>query len=198
MSANTPAAPAQIAPLPQPPTLADPENFDSRGDEFLGAIPGFQSQANALAQNVSHNAGVAHQAAQTSTGAAVTATQQADAAMGYRNTAQNSAGVATAARDDAAASALQASKLNLGPKPAPPTTDNQGQALLAGATYYDTTLGKWRVWTGTAWGDGISTIAGVSSLNGQTGEVLLSAQDVGAVPEVSFLARIQAAALSFS
>ena len=76
-------------------------------------------------------------------------------------------------RTAAAASAVQASKLNLGNKASAPTLDNQGAALLAGATYYDTTLNKWRVWTGAAWGDGISAIAGVASVNGMTGNVVL-------------------------
>lgn len=82
---------------------------------------------------------------------------------------------ATSAND----SAVAASKLNLGNKATPPTVDNQGAALLAGATYYDTTLNKWRVWTGTEWGDGISALAGVSSINGQTGDVVLSLVSVG-------------------
>jgi hypothetical protein len=69
---------------------------------------------------------------------------------------------------------LRAAKFNLGNKATPPTRDNQGEALLAGATYYDTALNKWRVWTGSAWGDGISSIAGVASINGQTGDVTLS------------------------
>ena len=77
-------------------------------------------------------------------------------------------------RTAAAASAVQASKLNLGNKASAPTLDNQGAALLAGATYYDTTLNKWRVWTGVAWGDGISAIAGVASVNGMTGNVSLA------------------------
>ena len=76
-------------------------------------------------------------------------------------------------RTAAADSAVQASKLNLGNKSTPPTLDNQGEALLAGSTYYDTTLGKWRVWTGAAWGDGISTVAGVSSIDGQSGPLTL-------------------------
>lgn len=87
-----------------------------------------------------------------------------------------SAGSATNASDSATtseASRIAASKLNLGNKTSAPTLDNQGAALLAGATYYDTVLNKWRVWTGTAWGDGISAVAGVSSVNGLTGNVTL-------------------------
>ena len=71
------------------------------------------------------------------------------------------------------ASRIAASKLNLGAKAAPPALDNQGAALTAGTTYYDTTLDKWRVWTGTAWGEGVSAVAGVSSINGLTGDVVL-------------------------
>ena len=73
----------------------------------------------------------------------------------------------------AQSSMVAASKLNLGNKASAPALDNQGAALLAGATYYDTTLDKWRVWTGIAWGDGISAVAGVASVNGMTGNVVL-------------------------
>lgn len=38
----------QISVLPTPPTTADPANFDSRADAFLGALPTFQSEANLL------------------------------------------------------------------------------------------------------------------------------------------------------
>lgn len=82
-------------------------------------------------------------------------------------------------RNAAEASAVQASKLNLGNKASAPALDNQGDALLAGATYYDTVINKWRVWTGVAWGDGISAVAGVSSLNGLTGDVSGIATDAG-------------------
>lgn len=70
-------------------------------------------------------------------------------------------------------SRIAASKLNLGSKAAPPALDNQGAALTAGTTYYDTTLDRWRVWTGVAWGEGVSAVAGVSSINGLTGDVVL-------------------------
>lgn len=92
-------------------------------------------------------------------------------------------------RTAAAASAVQASKLNLGSKSSPPTLDNQGAALLGGAIYYDTALNKWRVWTGVAWGDGISAVAGVSSLNGLTG-------DVAGIATVAGLATKQATLVS--
>lgn len=150
------------------------------------ATPGlFVAEINALADNVAHNAQEAEHAATTSRDAANTATTQADAALGYRNAAQAAAATATTKAGEASASAIAASQLNLGDKASPPTTDNQGQPLRAGATYYDTTLGKWRVWTGTGWGDGISALAGVSSLNGLTGALNLTTLDAYGITDAA-------------
>lgn len=169
-----PTSPTPITALPTPPSRSDPANFAARGDAFLGALPTFATEANAIATNAYSNALETVNNANTASSAASTATAQADAAMGYRNTAQTAATTATTKANEASASAIAAGQLNLGDKASPPTVDNQGQALRAGATYYDTTLGKWRVWTGAAWGDGISAVAGVSSLNGLTGALNLS------------------------
>lgn len=185
---------AQLTQIPPFPALSDRAAgvYNSKAYAFgvhMGgtdaATPGpFVAEINNLAQNVVHNAQEAESAAIASSDAAAAAamaageaTAQADAAMGYRNAAQAGATTAATKASEAEASAVAASKLNLGDKAAPPTTDNQGQPLRAGATYYDTTLGKWRVWTGAAWGDGISTVAGVSSLNGLTGALNLTTLD---------------------
>lgn len=39
----------------------------------------------------------------------------------------------------------------LGPKAVAPTLDNDGNALLLGAAYFDTAIGELRIWSGTAW-----------------------------------------------
>lgn len=75
MADATPLSPVLTDPLPVPPTLADPANFDARGDGFVSALQGFQEQSNAQAQNVAHNAAVAYDAA-------TNAQQQAEDAMG--------------------------------------------------------------------------------------------------------------------
>jgi len=41
-----------ISPLPIPPSKADPVNFSTRADAFLGALPTFQAEANALQTDV--------------------------------------------------------------------------------------------------------------------------------------------------
>lgn len=45
-----------ITPLPTPPSTDDPTNFDARADAFLGALPTFATEANALAVDVSDDA----------------------------------------------------------------------------------------------------------------------------------------------
>lgn len=41
-----------ITPLPTPPSRQDPANFAARGDAFLGALPTFATEANALQSDV--------------------------------------------------------------------------------------------------------------------------------------------------
>lgn len=45
-----------ITPLPTPPSRNDPTNFAARGDAFLGALPTFATEANALAVDVNADA----------------------------------------------------------------------------------------------------------------------------------------------
>lgn len=65
-------------------------------------------------------------------------------------------------------------KRYLGSKSVAPTLDNQGAALTTGAVYYDTVLAKVRTWNGTAWVDGIASVAGVTSVNGADGVVVIT------------------------
>ncbi len=152
-------------------------------DGALSAIAAAQSAALALSDGAAQVALAAEQVELATAQANLATTNGAEQvtlattkAGQASSSAAASAGSATNASDSAAAaeaSRIAASKLNLGNKTSPPTVDNQGAALLQGATYYDTVLNKWRVWTGSAWGDGISSIAGVSSVNGMTGNVTL-------------------------
>ena len=175
--AITPPTPTTA--LPVPPSSNSPGNFDTMADAFLGALPTFQTEENALASNVFNNAvDAANSATAANSSKNAAATSATNAATSDTN-AGNSATAAASSAFSANASAVNASKLNLGDKASAPSVDNQGAALRIGATYYDTTLGKWRVWTGAAWGDGISAVAGVTSLNGRAGNVTLTSTDVG-------------------
>lgn len=84
-----------ITALPTPPSRDDPTNFASRADAFLGALPTFATQANALAGEVNTYASTATTQASTATSAASTATTQA----GLANTAKLAAQAAQAAAE---------------------------------------------------------------------------------------------------
>ncbi|MFN7155087.1 MAG: pyocin knob domain-containing protein [Acidovorax sp.] len=164
--------PDTIDALPAAPQPSDtPVDFDSKAFALLGAQVAMVAQFNGAAADTYQNATAANEravAAAASAGAAAAAESTATAAAG---TASAAADTAITKASEASASAIAASKLNLGNKATPPTVDNQGDPLLAGATYYDTTLNKWRVWSGSAWAEGISALAGVSSFNGRTGAI---------------------------
>ena len=87
-----------ITRLPQPPTTAEPQNFDDRADSFVGALPKFVTETNELAaeveeslqtvQTLKENADASKQAAQTS---AQAASEAKEAAARSANEAESSA-----------------------------------------------------------------------------------------------------------
>lgn len=58
---------------------------------------------------------------------------------------------AEAARDATLTAYDQFDDRYLGPKAADPLTDNDGNALIGGALYYNTTVSEMRIWTGAVW-----------------------------------------------
>lgn len=83
-----------ITPLPTPPSRQDPSNFAARADAFLGALPTFTTEANALAADVNNKQ-------VTATNAANTATTQAGIATTQAGIATTQAGIATSAASTA-------------------------------------------------------------------------------------------------
>lgn len=75
----------QITALPTPPSRTSPGTFSDRTDAFLGALPGFVSQANALATEAETNASTASAAASTAISKAADAVAAADAAAASSN-----------------------------------------------------------------------------------------------------------------
>ena len=159
-----------ITALPTPPSRQQPEaTFATNADAFLGALPTFVAEANALQADITSEQATASAAATTATTKAGEALASANAAALSETAAAGSASSASAD----AASVLNMDKRYLGAKASEPSTDNQGQPLQSGAVYYDTTLEKVRTWNGAVFVEGISAVAGVSSINGETGDVVL-------------------------
>jgi hypothetical protein len=67
-----------ITPLPTPPSRNDPTNFSTRADAFLGALPDFATEANALAVDVNADAVSAAASEVAATAAASAATAAAN------------------------------------------------------------------------------------------------------------------------
>lgn len=167
-----------ISALPTPPSRSDaPQDFSDRADALLGALPSFVTEANALQSDVN-----AKEASVSSY--ATIATDKAAEAQGHATTASTKASEAAASAIAAAASASNAEiafdsfdDKYLGSKSTDPTTDNDGNPLLTGALYWNTTVGAVRVWNGSAW---LSMAADASIVDFQqagAGAVVRTAQD---------------------
>ena len=88
------------------------------------------------------------QAASTSASNASTSASNASTSATNASNAQTAA---EAARDSALAAYDNFDDRYLGPKASNPTLDNDGNALLAGSLYYNTTVPEMRLYTGSAW-----------------------------------------------
>lgn len=148
-----------ITALPTPPSRDDPTNFATRADAFLGALPTFATEANALQTDVN-----AKQS--TASTAATTATTQAGIATTAASTATTQAGLATTAASDAIAAFDSFDDRYLGAKSSNPTVDNDGNALIVGALYFNSVAGEMRAWNGSAWSAAYLPAAGYVTLNG--------------------------------
>lgn len=88
--------------------------------------------------------------------------------------------ITLAARDVAVTSADTVQEIFLGTKASDPIVDNQGNPLVIGVMYFNSTSGTLRIWSGTAWSLGAFSVAGaVVSVNGRDGAVELTKSDVG-------------------
>ena len=140
--------------LPTPPSRQDPNNFAVRADAFLGALPTFGTEANALANTVN--------------GYQLTAGLAASNASASATAAATSATAAANSATSAAASFDSFDDRYLGAKTANPTLDNDGNALLVGALYWHSTALEMRVWNGTAWVAVQTTTAATNAANSAT------------------------------
>jgi len=79
------------------------------------------------------------------------AEENADAAIAAKDAAETAQAAAEAARDATLAAYDSFDDRYLGAKSSNPTVDNDGNALVAGALYYNTTVPEMRLYTGSAW-----------------------------------------------
>ena len=119
---------------------------DLAGSDTVGTVAG-------IAANVTTVAGIS---ADVTTVAAnivdvQNAEENADAAIAAKDAAVIAQTAAEAARDATLAAYDQFDDRYLGAKASDPTLDNDGNALVAGSLYYNTTVPEMRLYTGSAW-----------------------------------------------
>ena len=120
-------------------------------DASEAAAAASESAAATSATNAANSATAASNSATTATTQAGNA---ATSATNAANSATAAAGSATSAANSATAAATSYDDFDdryLGSKAANPTTDNDGNALLVGALYWNSVAGQMRVWDGAAW-----------------------------------------------
>ncbi|MEL7966392.1 hypothetical protein AAG587_08445 [Vreelandella neptunia] len=107
----------------------------------------------------------AEAAASTATTKAGEAASSASTATTRASEASASAGTATTKAGEASNSATAAAEIYdnfddryLGAKASDPATDNDGDPLLVGALYFNTTSSTMRQWSGSAWSDSYATV----------------------------------------
>ena len=96
----------------------------------------------------------ANAAASSATSASTSATASASSATASASSATASASSATASASSATAAAASYDSFDdryLGAKSSNPSTDNDGDALIAGALYFNTTTNIMMTYTGSAW-----------------------------------------------
>jgi hypothetical protein len=114
--------------------------------------------ATTQATNASNSATAANTSANNAANSATSAAGSATSASTSATTATTQAGIATTQASDAAASAASAAASYdsfddryLGAKTADPTVDNDGNALITGAMYFNSTTSLMKVYTGISW-----------------------------------------------
>ena len=99
----------------------------------------------------------------SATSAATSASAAATSATNAANSASAAASSATDAANSASAAAASYDSFDdryLGAKSSAPTLDNDGNALLTGAIYWNSTSNTLWVWTGSAWSQATLTAGG--------------------------------------
>lgn len=117
--------------------------------------------------------GILGSATSAAASAAAAATSETNAATSASNAATSASNAASSA-SSAAASFDSFDDRYLGAKASAPTLDNDGNALLTGAIYWNSTSNNLWVWTGSAWSQAtltagsFATLAGTETLTNKT------------------------------
>jgi hypothetical protein len=131
------------------------------------------SNASTSATNASNSASSASTSATNASNSASAASTSATNAATSETNAASSATTASTAATNAAASFDSFDDRYLGAKSSAPSVDNDGNALLTGALYWNTTGNQLYVWTGSAWNAAAFTASGGVVQTSSTGSAII-------------------------
>ena len=147
------------------------------------AAAGSASTASTQATNAASSATAASGSASTASTQAANAAASAAAAASSAASMSSSVAAAASSASDAATSAMAAASSAasaitafdnfddryLGQKTSDPALDNDGNALIMGAMYFNTVNGKMKVYSGTSWGFAYNDTASSSAITNDSG-----------------------------
>jgi hypothetical protein len=116
--------------------------------------------------------GILGSATSAATSAAAAATSASNASTSASNASTSAGNASTSATASAASATAAAASYDsfddryLGPKASAPTVDNDGNTLLTGALYWNTSTSNLFVWTGSTWTNAAFTSGGFATLTG--------------------------------
>ena len=166
---------------------ADALKLNLSGGTMSGAIAMGASKITGMADPTANQDATTKIYVDTILGSAIAAATSAAAAAVSETNAGNSAtaaaGSATAAAGSATAAAASYDSFDdryLGPKVSDPALDNDGNPLLTGALYFNTTTSEMRVYTGATWLTAYLPASGYLALSGgtMTGAITFAAAQV--------------------
>jgi hypothetical protein len=150
-------------------TAAATSELNAAASETAAATSESNAASSATAAATSEtNAAASETAAATSESNA--ATSEANAATSETN-AESYKNAAQAAQTAAEAVYDTFDDRYLGPKATSPTTDNDGDALVAGSLYFNTTQNQMKVYDGASWLDSYTTLSGALLANQNLAEL---------------------------
>ena len=139
-----------------------PGDATADADSEAALISTLVTQAETAATNAGTSATSASNSATSASNSATSASNSASAASSSASNASTSASNAASSASAAAASYDSFDDRYLGAKTSAPSVDNDGDALITGALYFNSVGGKMYVWDGAEWDELSSTGGGGS------------------------------------